>query len=48
MIYTYCITIAYLIKNTTNPNRAQDAFDMAYKESESFDSQYEYADLKGI
>ena len=33
MIYTYCITIAYLIKNATNPNRAQEAFDMAYKES---------------
>jgi len=38
MIYTYCITIAYLLNNPDEPDRAQNAFDMAMQESESFES----------
>jgi len=38
MIYTYCITISFLIKHSEDPERAKKAFDMAYKEAESFES----------
>lgn len=38
MIYVYCITIAYLIKHKDDVDRAKNAFDMAMKESESFES----------
>ena len=39
-IYLYAIAIHYLMKNPTEENRAQNAFDLAYKKSENMESYY--------